>query len=221
MTRQCLSCKQEKPLEEFHKHRIGKEGRRSRCAACRFRAESSSRKIRERDTGLRVCRDCDVEAPIESFPAVAGGHRRLCHSCLSKRANARNRRWRKTPRGRELTAAAKTRHVRTDRYRLTYAAYRERRNEASRRYRRTEHGREAIAKFHAFRRGAMRGETISRRSVWERDDGKCKLCGRPVELKNMHLDHIVPIVRGGEHTYANVQTTHRVCNQSKGAKCLP
>jgi 5-methylcytosine-specific restriction endonuclease McrA len=34
----------------------------------------------------------------------------------------------------------------------------------------------------------------------------------------MHLDHIVPLARGGEHSYANTQPAHPTCNRRKGAK---
>jgi 5-methylcytosine-specific restriction endonuclease McrA len=32
------------------------------------------------------------------------------------------------------------------------------------------------------------------------------------------VDHIVPIMRGGVHSYANVQLAHPRCNRMKGAK---
>jgi 5-methylcytosine-specific restriction endonuclease McrA len=37
-----------------------------------------------------------------------------------------------------------------------------------------------------------------------------------MDRENFHVDHIVPICKGGEHTYANVQPAHPICNISKG-----
>jgi hypothetical protein len=68
------------------------------------------------------------------------------------------------------------------------------------------------------RRAVERGsaaEPVSRRAVWERDGGRCHLCGHPVELDAMHLDHLVPISQGGEHRMANVAAAHAFCNLSR------
>jgi 5-methylcytosine-specific restriction endonuclease McrA len=61
-------------------------------------------------------------------------------------------------------------------------------------------------------------EDISREVVWSRNAGMCGICQRPVPLKGMHVDHIIPLARGGEHSYANTQPAHPTCNARKGAK---
>jgi 5-methylcytosine-specific restriction endonuclease McrA len=33
----------------------------------------------------------------------------------------------------------------------------------------------------------------------------------------MHIDHVIPLARGGEHSYANAQAAHGPCNMRKGA----
>jgi 5-methylcytosine-specific restriction endonuclease McrA len=33
--------------------------------------------------------------------------------------------------------------------------------------------------------------------------------------KSASLDHVVPLIDGGEHTYANVQLAHLACNVGK------
>lgn len=57
--------------------------------------------------------------------------------------------------------------------------------------------------------------------VFQRDKWRCKECGCKVQKKNIYednaaeLDHIVPISLGGPHSYSNVQTLCRRCNQNK------
>lgn len=54
--------------------------------------------------------------------------------------------------------------------------------------------------------------------VWQRDGGKCAVCGASDEL---HFDHIVPFVRGGTSlTSANVQLLCARHNLSKGDRIL-
>lgn len=71
------------------------------------------------------------------------------------------------------------------------------------------------------RRARRRGtqvEPVSRRAVWERDGGICHICLDPVAFEEMHLDHVMPLAKGGTHTYDNVAPTHASCNLHKAAK---
>lgn len=51
--------------------------------------------------------------------------------------------------------------------------------------------------------------------------GVCYLCGeKDLTRAQMHLDHVVPLSRGGSHTPDNVAWACAPCNLSKGAKPL-
>jgi 5-methylcytosine-specific restriction endonuclease McrA len=54
--------------------------------------------------------------------------------------------------------------------------------------------------------------------VLERHEGLCGICGEPVNPARFDVDHIVPLARGGEHSYANTQPAHPACNARKGAR---
>ena len=62
-------------------------------------------------------------------------------------------------------------------------------------------------------------ENVSRAIVWARDKGICGICKQKVS-GTWHLDHVIPLARGGTHTYDNVQVTHPKCNMKKWAKIL-
>lgn len=58
--------------------------------------------------------------------------------------------------------------------------------------------------------------------VYERDQWKCRLCGRPVARQRIaphplspSLDHVVPRAAGGDDEPGNLQTAHLRCNESK------
>lgn len=75
--------------------------------------------------------------------------------------------------------------------------------------------------YHARRRARKLGATtdkVSRASVYDRDGGKCHICGKKVDPKHWHLDHIIPLARGGEHSYRNVAVSCPKCNMRKHIK---
>lgn len=62
-------------------------------------------------------------------------------------------------------------------------------------------------------------EEIDPLVVFERDGGVCGICGGSVSrLERWHVDHVMPLSRGGQHAYDNVQLAHAHCNISKGAR---
>lgn len=67
------------------------------------------------------------------------------------------------------------------------------------------------------RKANVETEPIDPLIVAERDAWTCYLCEQKVDRPDMSLDHVVPIVDGGTHTYSNVSLTHLVCNLRKGA----
>lgn len=67
--------------------------------------------------------------------------------------------------------------------------------------------------------GDQRGKALSIDRVYERDHGICGICGLPVPLCcdrndgwSRTMDHIEPVMTGGEHSYGNCQLAHRICN---------
>jgi hypothetical protein len=69
---------------------------------------------------------------------------------------------------------------------------------------------------------------ISWRAVGRRDNWVCHLCGNTVIPKagtayvpdGATVDHIIPIAKGGTHTWENVAVAHRSCNVLRGSKDL-
>lgn len=68
-------------------------------------------------------------------------------------------------------------------------------------------------------------DLIDRDVVGKRDGWVCGICRCDVDSsrawpdpKSPSLDHIVPLSRGGRHTYSNVRITHLTCNVKRGAR---
>lgn len=94
-------------------------------------------------------------------------------------------------------------------------------------YRLTDVGRSirraAKKKRKAVERGASKAEAVRPELVFERDRWRCRHCGihTPKKLRGSYegnapeLDHVIPLSKGGAHTYSNTQLLCRSCNASK------
>ena len=85
---------------------------------------------------------------------------------------------------------------------------------------------EKHAAYQAARRAMILGATIGNlaeiREIYSRakKDPKvrCYLCGKLIPLGHRHVDHIVPLSKGGAHRSSNLAVACDICNDSKGAK---
>jgi 5-methylcytosine-specific restriction endonuclease McrA len=57
---------------------------------------------------------------------------------------------------------------------------------------------------------------LSRREVFARDNHICQYCGR--ETRDLTIDHVIPRFLGGEHTWENLVSACKVCNQRKAGR---
>lgn len=85
-------------------------------------------------------------------------------------------------------------------------------------------------KREAIRRGSYH-EPYTIKNVLETFGTDCYICNTPIDLKasrrsgvgenwehGLHLDHVIPLSRGGSDSLNNVRPAHAICNLKKGAK---
>lgn len=77
-------------------------------------------------------------------------------------------------------------------------------------------------------------QKITLKNLYERDKGICYICGgicdysdykwsdrnRIVGKKYPSIDHVIPLSKGGMHSWDNVKLAHKQCNNLKGTKIL-
>jgi len=62
---------------------------------------------------------------------------------------------------------------------------------------------------------AVTVEPVDFAAILGRDGWWCYLCECDVESTDLSFDHMIPLVRGGAHSEANIRVTHSRCNSSK------
>ena len=67
--------------------------------------------------------------------------------------------------------------------------------------------------------------SISLEKLFARDKGICYICGKHLDLNAYYnypsaptIEHVIPIIKGGTHTWDNVKLACRQCNSKKGSK---
>lgn len=72
------------------------------------------------------------------------------------------------------------------------------------------------------------GDKIVHLEVFERDNWTCGICGDMIDRHlrgdnwwRATLDHVIPLCKGGTHTWDNVRAAHWRCNMLKGDTLPP
>lgn len=81
--------------------------------------------------------------------------------------------------------------------------------------------------WHSARRARVAAafvEDVPLHALLERDGWTCGICEKPIprdavwpDRQSPSLDHVIPLSKGGEHSWANSQAAHLSCNARKGA----
>jgi 5-methylcytosine-specific restriction endonuclease McrA len=70
-------------------------------------------------------------------------------------------------------------------------------------------------------------EIVSKRKLAKWQNWNCHLCGGAISKtaiaphpKSLSLEHLIPLSKGGEHSYRNCVAAHLGCNTRKGVKAI-
>ena len=83
-------------------------------------------------------------------------------------------------------------------------------------------------KRYALKKGAIVLETITVMDVINTWGTKCHICKKEIDLNlprhvkdspwGFHMEHLISLFKGGQHTISNVRPSHGICNLRKGTK---
>lgn len=170
---------------------------------------------------MKRCRRCEEEKPLSEF-GLQWQHgkyrvRSYCKPCHAANSRESRQRHLETARARELAYARAHAEQKRSTAKSWYYAHREQAIAAEKaRYEKNpEYKRDLAHMTRARRAGAKVIEFVRRREVYERDAGVCHVCSEAVDWDDYDMDHVVPLSRGGDHSYANVKTSHKRCNRAR------
>lgn len=75
----------------------------------------------------------------------------------------------------------------------------------------------SVIRLRRYVHAPFREANLNRQNIFRRDNFECQYCG---SKRDLTLDHVLPVSRGGMHTWLNLVTACRKCNTKKG-DCTP
>lgn len=219
-TKRCTDCGEIKPLDAFAKNRTRRDGHTSQCKACR-----------------KLYRERTVEARREYQKKYYEEHAEFLRE-KSRKYHAEHRdqivaKFRISYREKieyhkayHLRHYAANRETILERDRVRRETHPERQRKYQKAYRATEHGKVKHRLSQSKRRGAKSDsvplnaseiEAIRTAQTDKRGRLICWRCGKPI-IGETHLDHWIPLAKGGTNDAGNLHYMHPKCNVSKGAK---
>lgn len=229
-TKGCIKCGAIKPVRDFAQEKGGR--RRGACKACQkeylaaYRVANSAG-LRRGDAEYRKSRR-------EADPDAARARDRAKYAANPASQRTSQAKWNARNRDKVAAYSLKWRIANPEaRREIDRKAHEAKREHILRRlaaYRAAN--RELFRKHEAMRRARLRTTVvlpIVPSDIFNRDGWRCYLCGGATDPQargtRQHnapvLDHIMPLVRGGTHTPANVACACHRCNSRKHANPAP
>ena len=152
----------------------------------------------------RFCRTCKADISTRFHNAI------WCKDCVKERQKGRMRSWQQKPeikqRLKDIAATPQ------------YRGY-------QRQYRQSERGRDAQLQSKHRRRvreASQLGHVTKgiKRIRLEQQGYKCPMCGKGINYGNSHLEHMIPLSKGGLHDDENLWVMCKSCNLRKGTKLV-
>lgn len=199
----CKTCQQDKVLGEFYKNKLAKDKKASSCKVCSKRYSAQYRlknpeQVKKRvskwkSTHKKEINQCKADWAKKNPDKIKSNRDNFNQANPEKKAIYNRRTY------------EKHKDIIKERVKLWRIKYPEKRRQQS-------------LKYTAIKKGATVGnvDIPTLIATWDR---LCGICTEPV-ADQYHVDHIMPLSKGGKHCQDNLQLTHPTCNIRKGNKVL-
>ena len=221
----CTKCKENKPLTDFGVRNISIDGRRSHCNVCR-RKQQKDYALNNPETVKQATKNYRRNNPKKTAVIlkawIDSNNEHLREYAIKNRVKSTSRQ--KVYAENNKEKLAHKRLLNKDKL----AAY-------NKTYRKTEKG-ILVSSNSAHKRRVMKLNTLDGtlplntsintaelRELLKIQNHKCGYCNIDLNLsmkRTVHLDHIIPLSKGGGHTICNVVWSCANCNLRKGNRLL-
>ena len=192
----CVKCDVTKPLSDFYKSTTNKSGHRGKCKRC----EAACKRKYRANNAEKIA--AGLKAWREANPEYAAVYRKAYRKANPKKIATAKKGWNEANPG-YFAAYYK---VNAEKLAAYGKAYREANPEANRN---TQLKRRALKRDN----GVFK---VTPKEIKRMLAQPCAYCQAPAE----HIDHVVPLSRGGRHSIGNLIGSCAPCNQSKAARFL-
>jgi hypothetical protein len=175
------------------------------------------------DIKMKKCNQCNETKPLDCFSQKQG----KCKPCLkqykaewdstnSEHRREYNAKYEKTPKGKVVRTKARTKWDRSDKGK-----------KAKSKYKRTDKGKMVCRLSSSKRRARIKQNGVENfsyedlRIFWLGQnilDDRCYYCLKSLPDGPEHIDHYIPVAKGGSHTKVNLRPSCACCNLKKNDK---
>jgi 5-methylcytosine-specific restriction endonuclease McrA len=244
----CTRCGEVKSLEDYYRQAAAKDGRQYSCKTCvntlgvaTYAANIPPELVAKRQhqqeeatKGVKTCVKCNLTKPLTEYykdSKSPGGYQYSCNIC----DNATSAKYREENKEAISVQRRTYREDNKDLVRLRKSQYYEKNKEVikvtHREYAKNNRDKHNEAKHR--RRARILGNGVQKYTtlqVLETYGTDCHLCNRPVDMSaprgvgqpgwetGLHIDHVIPVSKGGQDSLANVRPSHGKCNVIKGGR---
>lgn len=232
----CNACGKIKPIDYFNKDKWTKDGYKTICKKCLIAKKENRENKENKDTG-KTCGKCGEWKLFENFYKnvfYKTGYESYCKDCKNEHSKKKYNENIEINRSKRTLTTHKYRQENTEQYKIVDKKYRQRNaeriKEYLKEYGKSEKGREILYRARLKRRSYEQKVFFAphkRKQILDRDKWTCQSCGIKVHDRSTgnwntpdkaHVDHVIPVSKGGNSEPSNLQTLCRTCNLSKSDK---
>jgi 5-methylcytosine-specific restriction endonuclease McrA len=209
ITKLCCVCKQNLNFSEFYKDKTGKFGLQSKCKGC---SKSAGKQYRIENPDYRKNYQVEHRDRLLAQNAAyyaENWHREHARRKAHRLSNTEYHSQYRAARREEIAAYQRERN-RLGINRALAKIWREKNPGVLRSHRSNRRARKLAAG------GKMSRDIVSRLLILQK--GRCACCTVNLRKTGHHLDHVIPLARGGSNSDSNAQLLCPTCNLRKSAK---
>ena len=194
-TKQCNKCKEYRTLDNFSKDKSKKDGFRTICTPCgKQYIKNNKKRIRERQQKYYQDNKENIYLVHEKY--VKDNKEKILEKQRQYREDNKEKR------------------------KKSFKSWYEKNKEYHRNWK--LNNKHLVRQYNSNRRARKMSQLgflpDNYIEILEQYDTHCRYCNLDLRTNQYHIDHIIPLSRGGMHDFTNMQLICPTCNFSKGSK---